>query len=92
MITRKVAHRWQSLTHHNSFRVLEHHKMEKVKESLGLKKEKAKRTLGMKMKFLWKETKYTLVQGCRDFWSDTKWIINLYKTKESYEFTGFEMH
>lgn len=45
----------------------------------------------MKIKFIWKETKYTLAQGFRDLWSDTKWIINLYKTKESIEFTGYEM-
>ena len=81
MLVRKVSQGWRTLTRNNTFGVLEHHKMEKVKESLGLKKEKAKRTLGMKLKFLWKETKYTLVQGCRDLWSDTKWIVKLYKTK-----------
>lgn len=49
------------------------------------------KTLKLKAKFLWKETKYTIVQGSKDLWKDTKWIIKLYKTKSYSEFTGYEM-
>ena len=84
MLVRRAARHYKALTHTSTRSILEHHKMEILKEGLGLNQEKNKRTLKMKLKFLWKETKYTLFQGCRDLWSDTKWIFNLYRTKESY--------
>jgi hypothetical protein len=41
-----------------------------------------------KAKFLWREAKFTLVQGSKDLNSDTKWLIKLYKTKKMNELTG----
>lgn len=32
------------------------------------------------------------MQGCKDLWSDTKWLINLNKKKAKHELTGFEKH
>ena len=45
----------------------------------------------LKIKFILKETKYTIVEGSKDLWADTKWIFNLYRTKRRSEFTGYEM-
>jgi len=36
-----------------------------------------------------KEVKYTIVQGSKDLWEDTQWIINLYRRKQIEYFTGF---
>ena len=49
-----------------------------------------KHTFWLKMKFILKETKYTLVQGCKDLAQDTKWIINLIRRKHISQFTGDE--
>ena len=45
----------------------------------------------LKLKFILKEAKYTLVQGCKDFWSDSKWVVNLYRKKTYSEFSGLEI-
>lgn len=45
----------------------------------------------LKLKFILKEAKYTLVQGCKDFYFDTKWLINLYRKKTYKEFSGLEI-
>jgi LETM1 and EF-hand domain-containing protein 1 len=45
----------------------------------------------LKAKFIWKEMKYTIVQGTKDLWNGAKWIVNLYKTKKAGDFTGFEI-
>lgn len=62
----------------NRYYVLDHNKMEKMKDQMFADK---KRTLSLKLKFILKETKYTIVQGTKDLWEDAKWIINLYRTK-----------
>lgn len=49
------------------------------------------KTLWLKAKFFLKEMKYTLVQGSKDLWADAKWIRNLYRTKQRFEFTGYEL-
>lgn len=45
----------------------------------------------MKLKFLLKESKYTLVQGSKDLWADLKWFTQLYRRKQRQYFTGFEI-
>ena len=45
----------------------------------------------LKIKFILKEAKYTLVQGSKDLWSDFKWVKNLYSKKSKKEFTGLEL-
>ena len=47
------------------------------------------KTLWLKTKFFMKEMKYTLVQGSKDLWADFKWIRNLYKNKQRFQFTGY---
>jgi LETM1 and EF-hand domain-containing protein 1 len=76
------------LTHRASCGLLNHHQMEELKKKLFTDREK---TLLLKTKFILKEAKYTIVQGSKDLWNDIKWITNLYKTKVSYEFTGYEL-
>ena len=67
--------------------MLDHHKMEIEKEKLFGDKEK---TMMLKTKFFWREMKYTIVQGMKDIWSDSKWLINLNKKKTKQQFTGLE--
>lgn len=62
----------------NHYKLLDHNKMEKVKSQIFGDNE---RTLYLKIKFILKETKYTLVQGSKDLWDDSKWIAHLYRTK-----------
>lgn len=76
------------LTHRQQCGLLDHKKMEELKKKLFTDREK---TLLLKAKFILKEAKYTLVQGSKDLWRDAKWIVNLYKTKESIYFTGYEL-
>ena len=66
------------LLHKQNCGVLDHHKMEELKKKLFTDREK---TLLLKAKFILKEAKYTIVQGSKDLWNDTKWLIKLYKTK-----------
>jgi len=66
------------LVHRQQCGVLDHHKMEELKKKLFTAREK---TLLLKAKFIWKEAKYTIIQGSKDLWHDTKWLIKLYKTK-----------
>ena len=68
--------------------LLEHKKMDEVKAKLFGAQEK---TFYLKLKFILKEAKYTLAQGFKDLWRDTKWIIKLYKNKTRSEFTGYEI-
>ena len=35
--------------------------------------------------------KYTIVQGSKDLWEDSKWLVKLYRQKQRQYFTGFEM-
>ena len=70
-----------SITHRSTYCLLEHKKMHDLKTKLYSDK---KLTFGLKAKFFLKEMKYTLVQGSKDLWSDTKWIYNLYKTKQRF--------
>lgn len=88
MLTNTLKARARALLHRNNYGVLDHHQMEKLKKKLFTDREK---TLLLKAKFILKEAKYTLVQGSKDLWNDTKWIVNLYKTKVDYEFTGYEL-
>ena len=75
-----------SLTPPNAYFLLDHDKVEKAKAKFFGDQE---RTLKLKIKFILKETKYTIVQGSKDLWADTKWIYNLYKSKKRAEFTGY---
>ena len=75
-----------SLVHRATYGLLDHKKMEEVKAKLFGDQE---RTFYLKLKFILKETKYTLVQGFRDLWRGTKWLYNLRKTKTRSELTGF---
>ncbi len=87
MITNTLKARARGLlTHRNKCGLLNHHQMEELKKKLFTDREK---TLLLKAKFIWKEAKYTIVQGSKDLWNDIKWISNLYKSKVSYEFTGY---
>lgn len=43
----------------------------------------------LKLKFILKEAKYTIVQGSKDLWQDAQWITNLYRKKQMEYFTGF---
>lgn len=72
---------------HPKYFLLDHHKMEAEKEKLFGDREK---TMMLKAKFILKEAKYTIVQGCKDLWSDSKWLINLNKRKTKQQFTGLE--
>jgi len=45
----------------------------------------------LKLKFILKEAKYTILQGSKDLWQDAQWIINLYRKKQAEYFTGFEL-
>jgi hypothetical protein len=45
----------------------------------------------LKTKFFWREMKYTIVQGMKDIWRDSKWVMNLNKKKTKHQFTGLEI-
>lgn len=62
----------------NRYHILDHNKMEKLKDQIYGDN---KRTLSLKLKFILKETKYTIVQGTKDLWEDAKWMTHLYRTK-----------
>jgi len=49
------------------------------------------KTWRLKLKFILKEAKYTLVQGSKDFWNDSKWLIDVYRRKQKQYFTGYEI-
>ncbi len=83
---RKALPRLAHLTHRNNYYLLEHRKMDDLKAKLFGDQQK---TLWLKTKFFLKEMKYTLVQGSKDLWADAKWIRNLYKNKQRFEFTGY---
>ena len=72
--------RMPMLTHCNAYYLLDHNKVEKAKEKFFKGKE---RTLKLKIKFILKETKYTIVEGSKDLWTDAKWIFQLYRTKKT---------
>ena len=72
----------------NTYGLLDHNEME------GLKKQimgGQGRHWRLKLKFLLKEMKYTIVQGSKDLWADGKWLFTLYRQKQRQYFTGFEM-
>lgn len=74
------------LIHRGVYQLLEHKKMDEEKAKLFGDQEK---TFYLKLKFILRETKYTLVQGCKDLWFDTKWMLSLYKNKVRADFTGY---
>jgi len=76
------------LTQRLTYGLLDHKKMDDLKRKLFTDRDK---TFLLKAKFFWKEMKYTLAQGSRDLWHDTKWIINLLRTKEKTDYTGYEL-
>lgn len=76
------------LLHRNVYSLLKHTKMDEEKAKLFGDQE---RTFYLKLKFILKETKYTLVQGSKDLWNDCTWLTKLYKRKTRAEFTGFEL-
>jgi hypothetical protein len=57
--------RLSRLTHHTSYSLLDHKKMDDVKKKLYTDREK---TIMLKLKFILKETKYTIVEGSKDLW------------------------
>ena len=74
------------LTFGINYSLLEHKKMDEVKAKLFGDQEK---TFYLKLKFILKETKYTLVQGSKDLWRDSTWLLNLHRNKNRREFTGY---
>lgn len=89
MLTTRFLHANRArLLHRQSYGLLDHKKMEELKQKLFTDREK---TLLLKAKFILKEAKYTLVQGSKDLWHDAKWITQLYKKKAHSDFTGFEL-
>lgn len=85
---RKGVQEFSKLLRTNRYFLLDHNKMEEAKAKIFVDD---KKTLALKIKFILKETKYTIVQGSKDLWADGKWIINLYKTKTRSQFTGYEL-
>ena len=49
------------------------------------------KTWRLKLKFLLKEAKFTLVQGSKDLWNDTKWLFSVYRRTQQQYFTGYEI-
>lgn len=90
MLIRNFVRRSGPLMMNNNpkYFLLDHHKMEKQKEKLFGDKQ---RTMILKGKFIWRQTKYTIVQGIKDLWSDSKWLTKLYKKKTKNQFTGLEI-
>lgn len=49
-------------------------------------------TIKMKVKFILKQSKYTLIEGCKDLKRDTQWLIHNIKTKRNRQMlTGYEI-
>ena len=71
----------------SAYNLLDHNYIKDVKDKMYQEQEPS---MYLKIKFLLKETKYTLFQGCKDLWLDMKWLVNLYRKKRTIEFTGFE--
>lgn len=68
--------------------LLDHKEMEIMKKELYSEGKNWK----MKLKFILKEMKYTLVEGSKDLWRDTVWFFKLYRRKQNQYFTGFEIY
>lgn len=81
------ALRRTGLTYRPRYGLLDHKEMEDLKKQMFAEG----KTWKMKLKFLLKESKYTLVQGSKDLWADLKWFTQLYRRKQKQYFTGFEM-
>lgn len=80
--------RLSRLTHRNTHSLLDHKKMEDIQKKLFTDRQK---TWMLKLKFILKEAKYTIVQGSKDLWYDAQWITNLYRKKQVEYFTGFQL-
>ena len=78
----------RGLLHRNAYGLLKHSKMDEAKAELFGDQEK---TFYLKLKVIWRETKYTLIQGSKDLWQDSKWVLALYKNKTRSQFTGYEL-
>lgn len=76
---RRSANVGSRLTFGINYRLLQHKKMDEVKAKLFGDQEK---TFYLKLKFILKETKYTLVQGAKDLWRDSTWLFALHKNKK----------
>lgn len=76
-----------ALTLRPRYGLLDHKEMEDLKKSMYAEG----KTWKMKLKFILKESKYTLVQGSKDLWTDLKWLVTLYRRKQSQYFTGYEI-
>ena len=83
---RKV--RINGLTFKPRYGLLDHQQMEELKKTIfgG-----GGSTWRLKLRFILKETKYTIVQGSKDLWDDTKWLTRLYRKKQRQYFTAYEM-
>jgi hypothetical protein len=71
-----------------SYGLLDHQQMEGLKKQIFEGQGKAWR---LKLQFILKEAKYTLVQGSKDLWTDSKWFFGLYRRKQRQYFTGYEI-
>ena len=78
----------QSMT--PAYNYLPHEEMDKLKKALKLA-EPNKHPLLFKLKYLWRETKYTIVQGHKDLWNDAKWMLNTWRHKPPKQRTGYEL-
>lgn len=74
-----------ALTFRPHYGLLDHKEMEDLKKRMYSEG----KTWKMKVKFILKESKYTLVQGSKDLWTDFKWFLTLYRRKQPQYFTGF---
>lgn len=45
----------------------------------------------LKGKFLWRQVKYTIAQGFKDLWADSKWLVRLHRKKTYHQFSGLQM-
>ena len=79
--------RQAALLHRPAYGILNHQDMENLKKELYQDGVNWK----LKLKFILKETKYTIVQGSKDLWSDASWLFNLYRRKQRQYFTGYEI-
>jgi hypothetical protein len=72
------ALRRTGLTYQPRYGLLDHKEMEDLKKKMFAEG----KTWKMKLKFLLKESKYTLVQGSKDLWADLQWFTKLYRRKQ----------
>lgn len=73
-----------------AFRYLPHEEMNKLKKMLA-EAHPNKHPVLLKIKYLLRETKYTIIQGHKDLWQNTKWMLNVWWNKPLKQRTGYEI-